>query len=275
MSNPDQGDADADGVGDACDPTPGFATQDKPGVQDNSTAPAIPAATPGGQVRPVADVRIGRPKLVRHGSRLRLKVTCLRTAGCAPEPSASRPPARKLVRRYASGAHDEGGDVRARADHASAPGARSPGGLPGDGDHARGHHRVEHGEAAPPQEAMMGASRWRWAAAGAVVLAAGVVLALTAFRGEESADPQLRALREDPLGRYVPRDGRLGAGPTPTTRSPAGRSRSRTRRSTRGCSRSRRTRGRPRYRRRSTPRPPPAGRCNPPSATWARWARSS
>jgi len=55
----------------------------------------------------------------------------------------------------------------------------------------------------------MGASRRLWAAAGAVVLAAGVVLALTAFRGEESADPQLRALREDPLGRYVPRDGRL------------------------------------------------------------------
>ena len=55
----------------------------------------------------------------------------------------------------------------------------------------------------------MGASRRLWVAAGAVVLAAGVVLALTAFRGEESADPQLRALRDDPLGRYVPRDGRL------------------------------------------------------------------
>ena len=49
----------------------------------------------------------------------------------------------------------------------------------------------------------------RWAAAGVVVLAAGVVLAFVAFRGDESPDPQLRALREDALGRYVPRDGRL------------------------------------------------------------------
>jgi hypothetical protein len=41
------------------------------------------------------------------------------------------------------------------------------------------------------------------------VLAAGVVLAVAVSRGGESEGQQLRALREDPLGRYVPRDGRL------------------------------------------------------------------
>lgn len=52
-------------------------------------------------------------------------------------------------------------------------------------------------------------SRRRWAAAGAVVLAAGVALAFTVFRDDESASAQLRALQQDPLGRYVPRNGRL------------------------------------------------------------------
>lgn len=46
-------------------------------------------------------------------------------------------------------------------------------------------------------------------AAGAAVLAAGVVLALAVSRGESSPGPELRALREDPLGSYVPPDGRL------------------------------------------------------------------
>ena len=103
MSNPDQGDADADGAGDACDPTPGFATQDKPGVQDNSSAPPTPAA--GGQVRPVADVRVTRPKLIRHGSRLRLKVTCLRAAGSCAGTIRVKVGGRKLVRRYTVRAH--------------------------------------------------------------------------------------------------------------------------------------------------------------------------
>ena len=120
----------------------------------------------------------------------------------------------------------------------------------------------------------MGASRWRWAAAGAVVLAAGVVLALTAFRGEESADPQLRALREDPLGRYVPRDGRL-------VRTYANNAKS-------GGSFSKPN---PAEYTRLFALPPDAGPAaiqeaidaataagwtmQPPSATWARWARSS
>jgi hypothetical protein len=98
VSNPDQGDEDADGAGDACDPTPGFATQDKPGVQDNSSPRPTPA---GGPVRPVADVRVGRPKLVRHGSRLRLKVTCLRAAGSCAGTIRIKVSGRKLVRRYA------------------------------------------------------------------------------------------------------------------------------------------------------------------------------
>jgi lysophospholipase L1-like esterase len=105
VSNPDQGDADADGAGDACDPTPGFATEDKPGVQDNSSS-APPTPTPAaGQVRPVADVRVTRPKLVRHGSRLRLKVTCLRAAGSCAGTIRVKVGGRKLVRRYNVRAH--------------------------------------------------------------------------------------------------------------------------------------------------------------------------
>ena len=49
----------------------------------------------------------------------------------------------------------------------------------------------------------------RWVAAGAAVLAAGVVLALAVSRGEPSPGPELRALREDPLASYVPPDSRL------------------------------------------------------------------
>jgi hypothetical protein len=48
--------------------------------------------------------------------------------------------------------------------------------------------------------------RWRWAALGAVVLAAVPAFAVSR---NESPSGQQRALREDPLGRFVPRDGRL------------------------------------------------------------------
>jgi hypothetical protein len=41
------------------------------------------------------------------------------------------------------------------------------------------------------------------------VLAAGVVLALVFSRGDQGSGAQLRALREDPLGRYVPPSGRI------------------------------------------------------------------
>jgi len=54
----------------------------------------------------------------------------------------------------------------------------------------------------------MGAGRRRWAAAGAAVLAAGVLLAVAVPRDGDPG-PQLRSLREDPLGRYVPPGGRL------------------------------------------------------------------
>ena len=50
-------------------------------------------------------MRIGRPKLVRHGSRLRLKVTCLRTAGSCAGTIRVKASGRKLVRRYAVRAH--------------------------------------------------------------------------------------------------------------------------------------------------------------------------
>ena len=104
-SNPDQADFDEDGTGDACDPTPGYDTQDKPGVHDNSSPPATPGAGGGGQVRPVADVRVGRPKLVRHGRRLRLRVTCLRSAGSCAGAVRIKVAGRKLVRRYTVRAH--------------------------------------------------------------------------------------------------------------------------------------------------------------------------
>ena len=56
-------------------------------------------------MRPVADVRVGRPKLVRRGSRLRLKVTCLRAAGSCAGTMRIKVGGRTLVRRYAVRAH--------------------------------------------------------------------------------------------------------------------------------------------------------------------------
>lgn len=93
-ANPGQEDEDGDGVGNECDPTPGFATEDEPGVDDalvsaGGPAPgsAIPDPTrgsgvlPGGTSRPLADVRFGRPRLTRDARRLRLRVSCVRRAG--------------------------------------------------------------------------------------------------------------------------------------------------------------------------------------------------
>jgi hypothetical protein len=93
-ANPGQEDEDGDGVGNECDPTPGFATEDQPGVDDalvSTGGPApgsvIPDPTrgsgvlPGATSRPLADVRFGRPRLTRDARRLRLRVSCVRRAG--------------------------------------------------------------------------------------------------------------------------------------------------------------------------------------------------
>jgi lysophospholipase L1-like esterase len=74
VANPGQEDEDGDGVGNECDPTPGFATEDQPGVDD-----ALSSAGP--TPRPVADVRFRRPTLTRDARRLRLRVSCVRRAG--------------------------------------------------------------------------------------------------------------------------------------------------------------------------------------------------
>ena len=100
VDNRDQEDYDKDGVGDACDATPGYPTSDQEGVQDGlasaatagpapSGAGAAPPPPPGapGAVRqpprtgPRGDVLIGAPRLTRDGFGLRVRIGCKRSAG--------------------------------------------------------------------------------------------------------------------------------------------------------------------------------------------------
>jgi lysophospholipase L1-like esterase len=118
VANTDQADYDGDGVGDACDDTPGYPTKDKDGVQEVDTTPAAgggsggaggaggasqgaPAGPTGAAaLRPKADVRITAPKLVRRGRALQLKVTCTRRTGLCRGKVAVRVAGKRLTLRY-------------------------------------------------------------------------------------------------------------------------------------------------------------------------------
>lgn len=113
-ANIGQEDEDGDGLGDACDPTPGFPTEDLPGVFDelgsrNFSQPAVessgaaPATPTAGIARP-ARLRFGWPRLDKRRTRLKLPARCASTGGaCRGRLLVRIGGAGRLRRRYAIG----------------------------------------------------------------------------------------------------------------------------------------------------------------------------
>jgi hypothetical protein len=102
VDNRDQEDYDGDGLGDACDPTPGYPTTDQDGVADSGVASAgggSPGPATAGQGSPPpaqsaqsqrssrpsiepAHVVIGAPALSRTGRRMFVRLSCRRVGLC-------------------------------------------------------------------------------------------------------------------------------------------------------------------------------------------------
>lgn len=93
VANPGQEDEDADGIGNACDATPGFATTDKEGVYETTTTPSgtpgpsstpaptvtatpAPTTTPAPTVKRRARLRIGTVRVRARGKRVVVAVRC-------------------------------------------------------------------------------------------------------------------------------------------------------------------------------------------------------
>lgn len=84
VANIGQEDEDEDGIGDLCDSTPGFPTEDLPGVYEGPVPPGGPPSpgavtrAGGGSLKAAADLAIGSPRLNRRHTSLRLRLKCLR-----------------------------------------------------------------------------------------------------------------------------------------------------------------------------------------------------